>query len=256
MAKLFKSLAKAISQRQVIWGMVVKNLRNKYSGSVLGIAWALINPLLITLVISFVFTCILKAEVPRYPVFVLSGLIPWFFFVNSMSEATTSLRDHLEVLNRFIIPKEVIPLSIVVSNFINFVLGFVIMLPIFFLSNVRILHGICFLPLLMLLLFLFALGIAFMLSIAYVYCKDTAQLMLWFWVTPVFYPIKSIPEQLRWVLHLNPAAGFIALCQSLLYEGLLGSWSLWLASSLIAFFIFFIGYSVFLRHEDKVLKYI
>ena len=80
------------SQRQIIKSMVIKNLKDKYMGSMLGFSWAILNPLLLMLVITFVFSQVLKTETRNFPMFTLSALLPWFFFSSSISEATGSMR--------------------------------------------------------------------------------------------------------------------------------------------------------------------
>ncbi len=245
--------------RQVVWSMVVKNIKDKYVGSALGISWAIINPLLITLVVTFVFTRIMKTETRHFPLLVLSGLLPWLFFVNSICEATNSIRQNLDILNRFVMPKELIPLSVVCANFINFLLGLVIMVPIFLIFNLGAIKYLWLLPFIISLHFAFTLGVSLLFSIVNVYFRDLAQLlnvgvMFLFWMTPVFYTLEAVPTHYRWLILLNPVTSYVAIYQGLLYGGTPGSINLWLGSVAVSLVSAMVGYSVFLKKESEVLK--
>ncbi|MFH1397190.1 MAG: ABC transporter permease [Candidatus Omnitrophota bacterium] len=243
----------------VIKSMVLRNQKDKYGGTGLGIIWSVINPILIALVITFVFTFVMKAGMKNYPLFVLSGLLPWFFFVNSITESTNSMRQNLDVLGRFVMSKEVVPLSVVLSNFVNFVIGFIIILPVFVLFKPNILPYLLFLPVITFLFFVFTLGVSLGFSVLTLYCKDLSQLvsvgtMFLFWITPVFYNLGAIPVKYHWIIYLNPAFSYVAIYQSLLYVGTFGAFQLWLGAVFFSFIGLAGGYAFFLKKEDEILK--
>lgn len=243
----------------VIKSMVLRNQKDKYGGTGLGILWSVINPILIALVITLVFTFVMKAEIKNYPLFVLSGLLPWFFFVNSITESTNSMRQNMDVLNRFAMPKEAVPLSLVLSNFINFAIGFIIILPVFVLFKPSLILHLLFLPVIMFLFFFFVLGASLGFSVLTLYCKDLSQLvsvgtMFLFWVTPIFYDLKTVPLKYQWVIYLNPVFSYTAIYQSLLYEGGYGAPQLWLEAAFFSLIGLFGGYAFFLKKEDAILK--
>ncbi len=249
------------ARSQVIKSMVAKNLKDKYIGSAIGISWAIINPVLITLAVTFVFTHVIKTGVRYFPLLVLSGLLPWSFFVNSICEATISIKQNLDILNRFVIPREIIPLSVVAANFINFLLGFVIMMPIFIIYNISIIKYLWLLPCIMFLHFIFTLGISMLFSVVNVYFKDLSQLlnvgtMFLFWLTPVFYSMDTVPPAYRWLIFANPAASFIVIYQELLYKGSLPGIVIWLSAGMISLISLIGGYYVFISKEKELLKYI
>lgn len=254
-------IRKIIEQRQIIKSLTVKNLKSKYIGSALGISWAIINPILITLAVAFIFTQVMKSEIKHYPIFVLSGLLPWFFFVNSICEATTSLNQNLDILNRFVIPKEIIPISVVLANFINFLIGFVIMLPVFIVLNTGILKYLLLLPLITLLLFIFTLGVSMLFSIINVYFRDLSQLlnigvMFLFWLTPVFYSLEIIPQKYHLFILVNPATSYVIIYQSLLYRWSLGNLYMWLFCFFFALVSLACGFILYLKKENEILRYI
>ena len=250
-----------LAQKQILSGMVRKNLKDKYVGSHLGYFWAIINPLLLMIVVNFVFAHLMKTGINNFPFYILSALLPFFFFVNSLTESTTSIENNKCVLNQFIITREIIPIAVVVANFINFLFGFIIILPIFIIFNVGILSYLWLLPLVMLLHFVFTLGVAFLFSIGNVYCKDLSYLlniavMLLFWMTPIFYAAEMIPLRFRWIIWINPASSFAVIYRSLLYSGSPGQMYFWGLAAVFSFISISIGYYVFVNKETDILKYI
>jgi lipopolysaccharide transport system permease protein len=252
-------LSAIISHRQIIKSMVVKNLRGKYIGSSLGISWAIINPLLIMLAITFIFSQVMKTQIKHFSILVLSALLPWNFFINSIMESTSSLESQATVLKQFLMPKEVIPISIVIANLVNFLFGFIIVIPIFVFFNVGIIKYILLLPLVILLHFLFTLGISLAFSIINVYFKDLSQLlntmaMFFFWLTPVFYTLEMIPWPYRWLVLINPSTCFVDIYRSLLFTGNPGNFWMWLLAALFTLVSLVCGYLLFINQENDVLK--
>lgn len=256
-----KKIKKIIAQRQIIKSMVIKNLKDKYVGSTLGISWAIINPVLIMLAVTFVFTQIMKTGMKHFPLLVLSALLPWFFFINSICESTTSMKQNVDMLSQFIIPREIIPISIVLANFINFLFGFIVMMPIFIVFNTEIIRYLLLLPFVMLLHFVFTLGISILFSIVNVYFKDLFQflnvgVMFLFWTTPIFYLLEIIPQSFRWIIMANPGTCYVVLYRSLLYHASGGSVYMWLLAVGFALISIIGGYSLFIKKEKDILKYI
>ena len=252
---------KLIAVRQIIKSMAIKNLKGKYVGSTLGISWAIINPLLIMFAITFVFTLVMKTEIKHFPLLVLSALLPWFFFINSICESTTSMKQNIGMLNQFIIPRETIPISIVLANFANFLFGFIVMLPIFVIFNTEIFKYLWLLPLIMFLHFTFALGVSIFFSIVNVYFRDLSQLlnvgvMLWFWLTPIFYSLEMVPQNYRWIIIVNPGTCYVDIYRALLYRASSGSIYMWALAIGFALVSIITGYALFIKKEANILKYI
>jgi ABC-2 type transport system permease protein len=253
---------KIIAERQIIKSMTRKNLKEKYVGSSIGIFWAIINPLLIMFVIVFVFNSIMKTEIRNTPLFILSALLPWFFFTNSLSEATTSMSSNSGVLSQFIMVREAVPLSTTFANLINFLFGFIVILPFFIIFNATIVKYFPLLLILIILHFIFTLGICLLFSIINVYFRDLSQLlniglMFLFWVTPVFYSLEMVPEAYRnVVIVLNPATCYAVLYRSLLYYGTSGEVYAWFLAVIFASLSIISGYFLFTKKESEILKYL
>ncbi|MFA5090203.1 MAG: ABC transporter permease [Candidatus Omnitrophota bacterium] len=254
-------LVKISAQKNVIKSLVQRNLSDKYIGSTIGIFWAVLNPLLIMCAINFVFTQIMPTRISNFPLFILSALLAWSFFANSLSEAAVSIKNNSAVLNQFVIMNEAIPLSVVLANFVNFLVGFIGLLPVFILCNTRIINSLALLPLVLLLHFVFTLGISLMVSIGNLYYKDLAQLlniglMFLFWLTPIFYPLESISKGHQVIMIANPATCYTLLYRAILYNGSKGDSVMWLFAFGFSLASIWLGHYIFTKKEKDALKQI
>lgn len=256
---MLKRIGSLFRYKRILRDLVIRNLKAKYAGSLLGILWAFINPLLLALIISFIFTEIVKVNIKNFYLFVISGILPWFFFASSLQEASISIPANANILKQFFLPREFVPIVSVLTNFIILVFGFLIIIPLFIVFNPKI---IFILPLLVSALFLhllFTIGIALILSSLYVYFKDIGQLLgvlllFWLWLTPVFYSVDMVPDKYRALFDLNPLTPYIILYRSILFDAN----SLNLRLILYAFFLSIIslclGYATFIKQEPNFLK--
>ena len=255
------SMTAFFTHREILLNLVRKNLKGKYAGSVLGILWAFINPLLLALIISFVFTKILKMDVEHAYLFILAGILPWTFFANSLQEAVVSIPAHASMLKQFSIPKELIPLSSVLAHFTLLLVGLLITLPFFAAVNFRV---ILMLPLLLTVLFLqllFTTGLSIMISAIYVSFRDVNQLLnvlllFWLWLTPVFYSVDMIPQAYKGLFHFNPMTPYISLYRNALLYGGNTSFGLLGITLLLSLIAGGMGFFVFHSREKDFLKQI
>lgn len=248
-----------VSQREIIKNIVLRELKARYAGSLLGIFWAVISPLLIMAVISFIFTKVIKTDIEYFPLFVLSAILPWMCFSASLFDATHSITKNSHILNQFTICREILPISVVLANYINFCLGLAIMLPIFIIFKTQTLPFLLILPLVIFLQLVFTIGIGLLLSCLNVFFRDTAHLlevslMFWFWITPVFYSSRMVPERFRWIFVLNPMNTYISMSRNILFEAKMPQLNSLLFGFVMALGVFLAGYAVFVRYENAFLK--
>ena len=245
--------------RHTLWDMAISQLKAKYSGSKLGIWWAVITPLILAVSINFIFTRIFKIDIPNYTLFVLSGIIPWVFFSNALLEVTNSFTANASILKQAIFPRESIPLSTVLANFLNFLMGFLIILPLFIILEFRVIAVLLFLIFPLIFHLIFIIGLSLLFSCWNVFSKDASHflsigLLIWFWITPVFYSLEMLPFPYRWICLLNPMSYYVILYRQVLFEARIPSFSVLSLSFLIGLASLFIGYSVFLKKEAELLK--
>lgn len=216
------------SHSDIFWNLVSKYLKAKYAGSFLGMMWAFINPLLLAMIISFVFTNILKIPAGDFYLFVLSGILPWTFLSGSLQEASLSIPANAALLKQFPLPRAIIPLSVVMANFILLVFGLFAVMPLFLIAHPGMIFALPLLAVALVMFFIFTLGLSLLLSSLCVQFRDISHilntfLMFWLWLTPVFYTIDIVPQEYRAMIDLNPIQPFLTLFRGGLLKG--ASWS-------------------------------
>ncbi len=245
--------------RHALWSLSIAQLRSRYAGSLLGIFWAVINPLLIMSAIAFVFTQVFKAGIANYPFFVLSGIIPWMFFSNALSEAPASILNRQGIMRQYNVPVVIFPLASVIANFLNFLIGWVVMYPIFLFFNPKIIILAWLLPLIFVLLLCLTAGLCLALSVLNIIFRDiehllSVVLMFWFWVTPVFYSMAMVPAQFHWIYNVNPLTPYIAFYQKIIFEGVLPGPAVFIQVVLFAMASLSLGLAIFIKFEPGILK--
>ena len=211
--------------RQMIFSLVKKDLRGRYKGSVLGFLWTFINPLMQLVVYTFVFTYIMKAGIDKYYLYLFVALVPWIFFSSAITGGSSSVVAQKDLVKKIYFPREVIPISYVTSCFVNMLLCFCIIIPVMVVARVPInpLALLC-LPVIMIVEYFLALGMAMLASAITVYFRDLEHIlgivtMIWMYMTPIFYSIDMIPQKLRFIYHINPMSSIISCYRSVLYRG-------------------------------------
>lgn len=224
---MFDKLKEIFKFKNLVYNLVSRDLKVKYKGSILGFFWSLLNPLIMLIVYTVAFKYIIRIRVENFPLFFLCGFLPWIFLSLSLSMAVSSIKDNANLVKKVYFPREILPLSIVLSNLVQFLLTFVILIPALLLFKIKLGFPLLFLPLIILFQLAFTLGLAFILAALNVFFSDVRHLLeiflqIWFWLTPIIYPVSFVPERFQSLYRLNPAVLFVeSYRNSLLYnEGL------------------------------------
>jgi len=215
---------------RLLFRMVERDLRSKYVGSLIGIFWTIINPLLLLLVFTFIFAIVFKARfgpengIGISALYILSGLIPWLGFQEGVVRSSSSLLENRNLISRVKFPVQILPAVPVVSGFLGQMIGFLILILWAGVKGKIFLAGLIFLPLWMILQLGFGLGLAYFLSALSVWVRDLIQLvpvllLVWLYATPIFYPAKLVPEKFQILILLNPMAHLVLGYRRLLLEG-------------------------------------
>lgn len=258
-------LANLFRHRQLIATLTARDLKARYRGSILGFFWSLANPLLLLGVYTLVFTKFFPQQfVKPYSLFLFSGILPWTFFSAAVLESTTSISANAALIKKVMFPAEALPLVVVLSHLVHFVLAIPILLAalLIFAAMGQFTIGITILvaPLLMLLQTLFVAGIALTVSSASVLFRDlrdiVANLMqLGFFVTPVIYLIDKIDSRfLRALLRINPMTPFVLAYQNVFFWGRLPSLSDSVLIVVYAVGSLAMGFFVFDRLRDTLAE--
>lgn len=257
--KVKKRLKALYLHRHVLRDLIILQFKAKYAGSKLGIWWAVVTPLILALCINFIFTIVFKIKMENFTLFALAGLIPWLFFNNAVIEATNSFIISGPMLKQSIFPREIIPISSVISNLINFFIGFIFLLPIFVTANFKVLGLLLSLLLLIAVHTLFIVGLGLLLSCINVFTRDVIHflslaLMTWFWITPIFYFLDMVNFPYRWICLFNPMTYYVLSYQQILFKATSPSFLNLTMLLFIAIFFLVAGYAFFLKKEAALLK--
>lgn len=200
---------------------VVNGIRVRYRRSKLGFLWTLLNPLLTMSVISIVFSYVFKQDVKEFAIFLFSGLTPFTFLSNSIMGCTTSLVSAESFFKKIYIPKVLFPLISVSIEAVNFSLSISALYILALILGAKLSWSILLLPFVLVIMFIFSLGIGLILSLTYVYFRDIAHfvqvgLTALFYITPIMYPENAIPDQLRKIFSYNPFSYFVVLARKVI----------------------------------------
>ena len=209
--------------RDMIFNLVRRELRGRYKGSVLGFLWTYINPLCQVIVYSIVFRIIFRVNIEKFYLYLIIGMMPWTFFSSSVQGGTTCIRAQSDMVKKIYFPREVIPISYVTSTFVNMLLSFIIVFLAVMVSGFGIsFKVIWYLPLIMIIQYIFVLGLALIVSSITVYFRDLEQIvsvlmMAWIYVTPIMYNVEYVPDAYRKYIVLNPMTPIVEIYHQVLY---------------------------------------
>jgi ABC-type polysaccharide/polyol phosphate export permease len=240
----------------VVQNMVVGELRVRYQRSILGFVWTLLNPLLMMVTLSWVFSY-LVTEIKNYPLFLFAGMVPWSFLSGCLNEGALCIIQNEGLIRRIYLPKLVFPLARVLINLLTFVLSLAAMFLLLLPMGARLTPSLLLLPLVIGLFAVFTLGLSLIVATANTFFRDcghlvTVFLQAWYFATPILYPIEKFNGH-EWKLRFNPAFYFIELFHDVMYTGHWPPIGLVAAATLIATASLGIGYAIFKSHEDKMV---
>ena len=247
--------------RELIWALALKELKIRYKRSVLGFMWALLNPAFMMLVLTLVFSTIMRFAIPHYAIFLLSVLLPLTFFSQSLSYAVEAIVANGDLIKKVAVPKLVFPMAALVSNLINLFLSLIPLALLVLGMRHPFYWTWLYLPVPLLALTIFTLGLTFFFAAANVYYRDVSHILqvvlsAWFYVTPIIYSLDFIPEKHRWIFKLNPIIYVINGFRLAVYNGQLPKPQSIAASFICAFVSLFIGYSLFRKYQDNFVFYV
>ena len=259
---MLANLAQLIRYRGLIQSLVARELKARYRGSVLGFFWSFVNPLLLLLIYSFIFTTIMPNRVEGvqpYALFMFCGILPWNWFSASLTEAAGSLIAGGNLIKKVLFPAEVLPIVSVLANMVHFFLG----LPILVAFLVIYRHppdawDLVWFPVAVLVELIFTLALALIVAALTVHFRDIRDilanlLMFWFFATPIIYPwFQPGLERYRALFNVNPFTHLAVSYQEILFfNGPIGHWKWLLGLGAGSLGLFLAGYWVFDRLRDS-----
>jgi len=265
--RIIDNLKNLYRYRVLIHSLVVRELKARYRGTILGFLWSFFNPLLLMIVYTIVFGFIIKPRDPsigsspwHYALFLFSGVLPWTWFSSSSLESANVLMIHGNLIKKILFPAEVLPVVVVTSNFIHFIFGLPILLLFVLIFGKSLTIYLLFLPLVMLVQYVFTLGFGLLISALTVHFRDIKDILanvltFWFFATPIVYPMTfetiAKSKALRLFLNFNPMTHIMQGYQYSVFYGRLLPWKRLSVTLIVAIILFFIGYYIFDRLRDS-----
>ena len=262
---MFRNLSQLVRYRGLIVSLVARELKARYRGSVLGFFWSFVNPLLLLLVYTFVFTIVLPgvhpSELEPFALFMFCGILPWTWFSSSLLESSTVLITSGNLIRKVLFPAEVLPIVTVLAGSVHFCLGLPILAVFLLYYRVPVAPtDLLWFPVIVLIQLILTLGLALLLSALTVHFRDVRDLLsnlltLWFFGTPIIYALSQVPPQVQQVLNLNPMTHLVVSYQEVLFKaGTFSRWPQLLAVGAAAVAVFIAGFFVFDRLRDTLAE--
>lgn len=245
--EIFKNL---YQYRELLKTNVKKEIRGRYKNSILGVLWSFLNPLLQLAVYALIFPLILKNDIPYYTIFVCVGLIPWTFFTTTVNQAAFTIIANGNIIKKVYFPREILPISVVTSNAVNFVISTIIILAFVIIYGLGVTPYMLLYPFILLIQYILLLGISFILSSITVYFRDLEHiigiiLMVMFYATPIVYSLDTLPEPFVTIMQLNPMAHIIEGYRSIFYYQTMPNMNNLLILLALSIILLVIGYFIF-----------
>ena len=208
-------------QRGLIRNFVARDLRSRYVGSFMGFFWSVIHPIVLLVSYTFIFQVIFEIRPHRdsgttsFSLFLFCSILPWLFFQDTLQRSSTVIIDNTNLVTKTLFPTEILPLTVMLAGLVNHLIGFAILLAIIIITIGKISIFVLLLPLYLLALMLFALGLSWLVASLNVFVRDISQVLVvvltfWFWFTPIFFPPERFPKNLMFLVDWNPMAYIIS----------------------------------------------
>jgi len=253
-SRVLRRISAIGAHRYLLAELVSKDFDSRYAGSVLGVAWTQLYPLLLLIVYSFVFSVIFPNTIPRFPVFLFVGIVLWSFFSNAIQLATGSILANAHLVKKVGFPRELVTISVVLISLVDLATSHLILVLGALLFGVTWSWTWLSLPLLVLIFAVLCTGLGLVLATAAVYLRDVrffveVGVLLLMFLSPVFYSEANVPASVGWVMSINPIAVIISSYRHAFLDGIWPSemaWFMLVGSALLALLI---GIEVFDRGQ-------
>lgn len=268
MSGIISQIKEVILYRHLLWNLAVKDIKIRYRSPMLGFLWAILIPLFTVLIYKFIFSTVLKTQIENYPFFIylMTAIFPWTYFSSSVNDAVGCILSNRDLIKKTHFPRQIIPLSIVLANLLNFLPALIIMFLFLIFFRMQITALILLLPVILLVQTMLAIGVALIVSSLQVILRDVRYmvellLMAWLFFSPGFYSLNmlvNLPGGLLKFYNLNPFVGLFSLYRIALLKGYaktlppgfnISGLSIWAAIVCVA--VFFLGLAVFKKYESR-----
>jgi len=260
--KLQQYLKEFWKYKDLLFLLVSKNIKLKYRRSWLGYVWSVLNPLLIMLVMTIVFSSMFSRSIENFPVYLFCGQLLFNYMSNSTHQALSSITGNSSLLKKTYVPKYIFTLARITSGLVDLFFSLGALVIVLLVTRAKVTWYALLFPFVLLQLYVFCVGLGLFLAQAGVFFKDTqfiynAVTTAWLYLTPIFYPLESLSEELIWLVkHFNPMYFYIGQFRDLIYYGRMPGDLIILAGCGAAAAMLLIGMWSFMRAKDRFILYI
>lgn len=242
--------------RELLKTNIKKDVGGKYKNSFLGVIWSFISPLLQIAVYALVFQVILKSDIENYTVYLCCGLIPWQYFSSVVLRGAASIIDNGSIIKKVYFPREILPISVVTSEGVNFLISTVIILGFVIFGGIGLSINILWYFVILAIQYIVSIGVAFIVSSLSVYFRDLLHLLgiimqLLFYATPIVYASNAVPAELQWLIKINPMAYLIEGYRNIFYNKMPPDTHSLLIALAMGIALCIVGYFVFKKLEKR-----
>jgi len=254
-----EGLKELYNYREMLSNLVKKDLRTRYKGSVLGFLWTFVNPILQLIVYTMVFSIIMKVNVDKFYIYLFIALVPWIFFTSSIQGSSASIIANKDLIKKIYFPRLIIPISVVNASFMNMIFSMLIVFVALILSGIGLSRYIFMLPIIMMIEYLFTLGLSFVFAAVNVFFRDLEHIlgiiiMGWFYLTPIVYTTDMVPQEYLWIFKLNPMVPIMDVYRQILYYKQLPSFNGLGLIFIFSIAMIVIGYYIFQKLQKNFVE--
>jgi lipopolysaccharide transport system permease protein len=251
-------LTELIGARELLLTWTMRDFKVRYSQSILGAAWAILQPLSLMVVYSVIFSVFIRVPTDGipYPVFAYTALLPWTFFANSLNLAIPSLVSNMNLVSKIYFPREILPLSTILVGFVDFLIASSVFVLMLLFYRVAVGSVILLVPLVLLIQVILTLGISLLASAINVFYRDVRfviplALQIWMYLSPIIYPVNLVPERFRLLYFLNPMAVLIDTYRRTILFNQMPDWPYLGLAALVSVSLTVVAYRYFKRAERE-----
>jgi ABC-type polysaccharide/polyol phosphate export permease len=255
---MFTGIKELYAYRELIGIWAEREIRARYSHSVLGVVWAIFQPLAFMIIYAFVFTRILRVDTDEVPylIFIYVGQLPWSFFARGLLGAVPSIVANMNLVTKIYVPRATFPLAAIATYFVDFLCGIVVLVLLMIYYQTPLKPAMPFVLVLLFIQILLMSGLGLFFAAINVRFRDINQMLplllqLFFYACPIIYPVSLVPESLRSLYMLNPIAVLVEGYRQIIFNGTLPDPAHLALAAALALVAFIIGFTVFRNSEDQ-----
>ena len=261
-SKLSQYISEFWKYRDLLKLLVKKNIKLKYRRSFLGYLWSVLNPLLIMIFMTIVFSSVFSRNIENFPVYLFCGQLLFNYMNNSTHQALFSITSNAQLMKKTYIPKYIFTVSTITSGFVDLVFSLGALVIVLIITKATVTWYALLFPFVLLQLYVFCIGLGLFLAQASVFFKDiqfiyNAVTTAWLYLTPIFYPIETLSPRIAWfITHFNPLYFYVGQFRDLVYYGRMPGHMIIIAGCVTAVLMLLIGLISFFRSKDRFILYI